>query len=239
MQKGFFFAPYNPSYYGIFWWHIFCYYLGAGVLEIVFVVAPIPRNIAILIRYPIKAMACLPRNLLRSMSFLRYFFGPDPLRTPLPEPDSDPILTRSRPDLDLKRRISSPNRVEIGSKSGPNQVRGVGFGGGRVQRGRSGWEGSVAPPESLDSRCRNRAHEEPPCLYSTNRGKRKPHRTQISRGGIVPGLGGGSTWVFIVIFSRFSCFVNEVVCQRTNTEMEILWGPNDYTHTHTFSSFEN
>ena len=25
-----------------------------------------------------------------------------------------------------------------------------GFGGGRVQRGRSGWEGSVAPPQSLD-----------------------------------------------------------------------------------------
>ena len=32
-------------------------------------------------------------------------------------------------------------------KAGPG---GGGFGGGRVQRGRSGWEGSVAPPASLD-----------------------------------------------------------------------------------------
>ena len=35
--------------------------------------------------------------------------------------------------------------------SGPNRVRGRGW-EGRVQRGRSDWEGSVAPPESLDVR---------------------------------------------------------------------------------------
>ena len=34
---------------------------------------------------------------------------------------------------------------EIGSKSGPNRRGSVGFGGGRCQRGRSGWEGPVAP----------------------------------------------------------------------------------------------
>ena len=47
--------------------------------------------------------------------------------------------------------FSGPNQVKIRSDSGPNQVWGEGFRGGRVQRGRSGWEGSVAPPESLDT----------------------------------------------------------------------------------------
>ena len=41
------------------------------------------------------------------------------------------------------------HRVKIRSKSRPNQVQEEGFGGGRVQRGRSGWEGSVDPLESL------------------------------------------------------------------------------------------
>ena len=35
--------------------------------------------------------------------------------------------------------------VKIRSKLGPNEGPGEGFGGGRVQRGRSSWEGSVAP----------------------------------------------------------------------------------------------
>ena len=38
----------------------------------------------------------------------------------------------------------------FGSESGQNQGGGKGFGGGRVQRVRSGSEGSVAPPESLE-----------------------------------------------------------------------------------------
>ena len=40
----------------------------------------------------------------------------------------DLISTRFRPDLDLKSRFSGPNQVEIGSKSGPNQVWVDGFG---------------------------------------------------------------------------------------------------------------
>ena len=53
-----------------------------------------------------------------------------------------------------KRRISGPNpgqnQVKIRSESR--------FGGGRVQRFRSGWEGSVAPPESLDLSGENKEH---------------------------------------------------------------------------------
>ena len=61
----------------------------------------------------------------------------------------DLIRTRFRPDLDLKSHFSGPNQVEIGSKSGPNQVRAEVFGwvGAREvgPRGRV----PVAPPESL------------------------------------------------------------------------------------------
>ena len=54
----------------------------------------------------------------------------------------DLILTRNRPDFDLKSAFSGPNQVEIGSKSGPG--RGVGArGAGPAGRG------PVAPPESL------------------------------------------------------------------------------------------
>ena len=76
---------------------------------------------------------------LQSLPSRTYPSAPDPLRTPPPGPDSDPILTWFWPDSDPKFR------VKIRSKSGPNQVRGKGSGGGRVQRGRSGWRGSVAP----------------------------------------------------------------------------------------------
>ena len=79
------------------------------------------------------------------------------LRNPPPRtefgPDFDLILTRFGPE----KAALGPNRVKIRSKLGQNQVKigsssvpGEGFGGGRGQRGRSGWEGSVAPPESLD-----------------------------------------------------------------------------------------
>ena len=40
--------------------------------------------------------------------------------------------------------------ARIRSKSGPNQVWGEGFGGGRVQRRRSGWKASVAPRKVLN-----------------------------------------------------------------------------------------
>ena len=53
------------------------------------------------------------------------------------------------PDSDPKFSFSGPNWVKIRSKSGLNQVLGEGFRGGRVQRGRSGWEGSVAPRKVL------------------------------------------------------------------------------------------
>ena len=45
---------------------------------------------------------------------------------PPPGPDLDLIWTRFRPDFDLKSAFSGPNQVEIGSKSGPNQVRAEG-----------------------------------------------------------------------------------------------------------------
>ena len=62
------------------------------------------------------------------------------------------LIEGSRPRLiqtDPKSAISGPNRVKIRSESGLNQVWREGFGGGRVQRGRSGWEGSVAPRKVL------------------------------------------------------------------------------------------
>ena len=68
------------------------------------------------------------------------------------------LPSRTYPDSNLKRRISGSNRVKIRSKSGPNQVRGEGFRKGRVQRGRFGWEGSVAPRESLDRTGSSRIH---------------------------------------------------------------------------------
>ena len=40
-------------------------------------------------------------------------------------------------------------RSKAGRNRGPNRVRRSRFGGGRVRKGRSGWEGSVAPPEGL------------------------------------------------------------------------------------------
>ena len=52
-----------------------------------------------------------------------YPSGTDPPETLRP----DLISTRFRPDSDLKRVISGPNQVEIGSKSGPKQVWAEGF----------------------------------------------------------------------------------------------------------------
>ena len=54
----------------------------------------------------------------------------------------DLILTRFRPDLSVN---SGPNQAESRSKSRPDQVPAEGFGGGRCQRGRSSWNGPVAP----------------------------------------------------------------------------------------------
>ena len=54
---------------------------------------------------------------------------------------------------------SGHNQVKIRSKSGP----GGGFGGGWIQRGRSGWEGSVALPESLD--CRGKVSPNTNCYF--------------------------------------------------------------------------
>ena len=42
-----------------------------------------------------------------------------------------------------------PEKADFGSDLGHNQVQGEGFGGGRVQSRRSGWEGSVAPQKVL------------------------------------------------------------------------------------------
>ena len=57
----------------------------------------------------------------------------------------DVVSSRFGPDIRLFRSALGQNQVKIGSESGP----GRGFGGGRVQRGRSGWEGSVAPRKVL------------------------------------------------------------------------------------------
>ena len=46
--------------------------------------------------------------------------------TPPPGPHLDLISTRFRPDFDLKSAFLGPNQVDIGSKSGPNQVRAEG-----------------------------------------------------------------------------------------------------------------
>ena len=61
---------------------------------------------------------------------------PRTLRTTAPGPDLDLLWTR-------RERI----QLQIGS----NQVLGDVFGGGRGQRGTSGWDGPVGPPESLDT----------------------------------------------------------------------------------------
>ena len=88
-------------------------------------------------------------------SYRAFPAGPTPL-DPTPSEPLPPDLVRTRfwPDFGPIRTWNPPFRVRIGSKSGPNwvQIRSGGkeFGGGRVQRGRSGWEGSVAPPETLD-----------------------------------------------------------------------------------------
>ena len=60
-----------------------------------------------------------------------------------------PLGTDSDPKSAFFRSESGQNQVKIGSESGPNQVRGGGS-DGVGSRGRSGWEGSVAPLESLD-----------------------------------------------------------------------------------------
>ena len=79
-------------------------------------------------------------------------FAPGP--TPLDPTPSEPILPdlfRTRwfwPDSDSKSAFSGPNPVKIGSKWF-NHVRAEGLGGGRVQRGRSSWKGSVAPRKVL------------------------------------------------------------------------------------------
>ena len=78
-----------------------------------------------------------------------------------PRPDLDLILSRFRPDSDLKSPFSGPNQVEIRSKSGPNQVWREVFGSGRGRRGRSDWSGSVAPRKvsRLVDQCRqNKEH---------------------------------------------------------------------------------
>ena len=114
-----------------------------------------------------------PQNPLR-ISSIRTFRGatepsqPDlPLCTRPPPPRTSPhgtnaaMRTRFWPDFDPIPTRNLPFQVRIRSKSGPNQVRGERFGGGRVQRGRSGWEGSVAPPESLESSRRKVGHKYP------------------------------------------------------------------------------
>ena len=63
---------------------------------------------------------------------------PDPLRTPPHRPDLGPILSWFGPEIAL-----------FGWQSGPNQVCADVFGGGRAQRGRSGWDGPVGPPKVL------------------------------------------------------------------------------------------
>ena len=69
-----------------------------------------------------------------------------PPPNPSPRPGPDPTLTC----FDPFRTRKGGFQVRIRSKSaGPDQIRGEGFGGGRVQRGRSGWERSVAPRKVL------------------------------------------------------------------------------------------
>ena len=55
-------------------------------------------------------------------------------------PPNPSFRTRFRPDFDP---ILTRFQARIRSKSGLIRVRNEGFGGGRVQRGRSAWEGSV------------------------------------------------------------------------------------------------
>ena len=62
--------------------------------------------------------------------------------------------TKSRPDLDLKRRISGPNQVEIRSTSGPNQVWGGGCSEG-AGAGEVGPTDSVAPQKVSTLVCVN------------------------------------------------------------------------------------
>ena len=89
------------------------------------------------------------------------------------------IRTRFGPEIRHFGSESGPNRVKSRSKSGPDQVRGEGFGGGRVQRGRSGWEGSVAPPESLDL-----IVTRTPALLFLRSGRRRPRQgTEICNFG--------------------------------------------------------
>ena len=89
-----------------------------------------------------------PRNFPRSYRAISA--GPTPLApTPSEHLPPDLIQTWFWPDSDLKSAFSGPNQIEIRSeirsKSGPNQVWGEVFGGGWGQRGRSSWNGSVAP----------------------------------------------------------------------------------------------
>ena len=80
-------------------------------------------------------------------SYRAFPAGPTPLD---PTPPNPSFRTRFRPDFDLILTRFGPEIRLFGSKSGLNWVRNEGFGGGRVQRGRSGWEGSAAPRESLE-----------------------------------------------------------------------------------------
>ena len=59
---------------------------------------------------------------LQSFGSRTYPFGPDPLRTPFPGPDSDLIFTWFWPDSDPKSAFERPNQVKIRSKLGPHQV---------------------------------------------------------------------------------------------------------------------
>ena len=68
------------------------------------------------------------------------------------QPDLPLSPEHVRPDLDWTQIVTRKGRfqVQIRSKSGPIQVCAEVFGGGRGKRGRSGWNGPVGPPESLD-----------------------------------------------------------------------------------------
>ena len=70
----------------------------------------------------------------------------EPSQPDLPPPNPSP-RTWFGPDFDPSRTRNGGCGVRTGSKF--NQVRGEGLGGGRVQRGRSGWLGSVAPRKVL------------------------------------------------------------------------------------------
>ena len=98
------------------------------------------------------------QNLGYVQDFPRSYRASPARPTPLDLTPSEPLPAELfRPDFDLILTRFGPEKADFGSESDQNQVKigsetglGEGFGGGRVQRGRSSWEGSVAPPESLE-----------------------------------------------------------------------------------------